>query len=154
MLERIATPSALAHKWKITKIPWEQRVDPKKYYMVVELCTGDRIGVESTLSPKDDSFIAFPLAARGKVFGIWLFARTKPLTRAYREEDKAVCEELSRRAALAIDNIRLYQDAESANQAKDHFLAALSHELRTPLTPALMLSEALLGKSPSSSLSC
>lgn len=28
--------------------------------------------------------------------------------------------------------------AESANQAKDRFLAALSHELRTPLTPVLM----------------
>lgn len=28
--------------------------------------------------------------------------------------------------------------AESANAAKDHFLATLSHELRTPLTPALM----------------
>lgn len=33
--------------------------------------------------------------------------------------------------------------AESANQAKDHFLAALSHELRTPLTPVLMISQQL-----------
>jgi signal transduction histidine kinase len=48
---------------------------------------------------------------------------------------------------MAIDNIRLYRAAESANLAKDHFLAALSHELRTPLTPALLLSESLLGTS-------
>ena len=33
--------------------------------------------------------------------------------------------------------------AESANQAKDHFLAALSHELRTPLAPVLIAVEAL-----------
>lgn len=33
--------------------------------------------------------------------------------------------------------------AERANQAKDHFLAALSHELRTPLTPALLLLSSL-----------
>lgn len=59
------------------------------------------------------------------------------------EEDTLACQELARRAALAIDNIRLYQEAENANNAKDNFLAALSHELRTPLTPALLLSETL-----------
>ena len=33
--------------------------------------------------------------------------------------------------------------AEHANQAKDHFIAALSHELRTPLTPVLAILSAL-----------
>lgn len=39
------------------------------------------------------------------------------------------------------ENTRLHmakEMAESANMAKDHFLAVLSHELRTPLTPVLM----------------
>jgi PAS domain S-box-containing protein len=35
--------------------------------------------------------------------------------------------------------------AESANAAKDRFLAVLSHELRTPLTPVLMLVDSLRG---------
>ncbi len=40
-----------------------------------------------------------------------------------------------RHAELEVDRAR--QEAEAANQAKDHFLATLSHELRTPLTPVL-----------------
>jgi CheY-like chemotaxis protein len=39
---------------------------------------------------------------------------------------------------LAADELRMLKEsAESANRAKDHFLAVLSHELRTPLTPVL-----------------
>ncbi|SDV51591.1 hybrid sensor histidine kinase/response regulator [Chitinasiproducens palmae] len=41
-------------------------------------------------------------------------------------------------ARMAADALRVAKEqAETANQAKDHFLAVLSHELRTPLTPIL-----------------
>lgn len=41
------------------------------------------------------------------------------------------------------------QAAETANAAKDNFLAVLSHELRTPLTPALAATSALISAPPS-----
>ncbi len=47
------------------------------------------------------------------------------------------------------DELRLAkEEAETANQAKDHFLAILSHELRTPLNPILLATSAMLETTP------
>ncbi|MBW3552890.1 MAG: GAF domain-containing protein [Gemmatimonadetes bacterium] len=50
------------------------------------------------------------------------------------EQDFHFATELGERAALAMENARLYQAAESANRAKTNFLSVMSHELRTPLS--------------------
>jgi signal transduction histidine kinase/ActR/RegA family two-component response regulator len=93
------------------------------------------------------SLLLLPLAARGQTLGVMLLAMAAESGRAYGEDDLVVGRELSYRAALAIDNARLYTEAETANRAKDQFLAVLSHELRTPITPVLM-SALRLGQDP------
>ncbi|HEX6900936.1 MAG TPA: ATP-binding protein [Thermoanaerobaculia bacterium] len=105
----------------------------------------DLLAAFDHLDPR--SLLVLPLAARGQSLGVLLLAMAVESGRAYNQEDLVVGGELAYRAALAIDNARLYTQAETANRAKDHFLAVLSHELRTPITPVLM-SALRLGQDP------
>jgi PAS domain S-box-containing protein len=91
------------------------------------------------------SAMIVPLSVRGRTFGAITFV-TAESKRRYEEPDLAFAEDLGRRAAVAIENARLYRDAQESNRLKDEFLATVSHELRTPLTAMLGWAHLLRGR--------
>jgi signal transduction histidine kinase len=88
------------------------------------------------------SYLSVPLEARGRILGALTLVSTTPGHR-FEEEDLGFHGDLARRAAVAVDNARLYREVQEANRAKADFLAVMSHELRTPLNAVLGYSDLL-----------
>jgi PAS domain S-box-containing protein len=85
------------------------------------------------------AYICWPLFIRERVFGSLVFLSRDP-ERRYSDSDIEVAKDVAGRMATALDNVGLYELAQSeraklqeASRAKDMFLATVSHELRTPL---------------------
>jgi signal transduction histidine kinase len=96
------------------------------------------------------SLLISPLARRGQVLGHVTLTRDRG-GQAYTREDESLLDDLTHRAAQAIENARLYGEAQAAVVARDEFLSIASHELRTPLTSLRLALENLrrvVGRQP------
>ena len=83
------------------------------------------------LAPR--SLLMLPFVVRGTTIGVLALYATRAL-RHYTHDDLALAEELVRRAAMALDNAQLYQEAQEAIREREAFLLVASHEVKNPLT--------------------
>ncbi len=94
----------------------------------------DNTGQEGSDEERDlgPAMIA-PLLAQGGVLGTMTIAAGET-GRTYTPADLALLEDLASRVSLALENARLYREAQHALQVRDDFLASIAHDLRSPLT--------------------
>ncbi|WP_437747620.1 ATP-binding sensor histidine kinase [Sorangium sp. So ce1504] len=88
------------------------------------------------------SSITVPLVARGQPLGALNVVSSVP-GRRYEDADLEFVQEVARRAAMAIDNSRLYRAAQEAVRMRDEFLTVATHELNTPMTSLTLTLEAM-----------
>ncbi|WNG43246.1 PAS domain S-box protein [Archangium minus] len=91
----------------------------------------EHFSLQCALAPR--SMLLVPLVARGRTLGVVTLASTAESGRRYGPVDLTLAEGLAGRAALTIDNARLYKESQQAAHVRDDVLAVVSHDLRNPL---------------------
>jgi PAS domain S-box-containing protein len=83
------------------------------------------------------SAISVPLRVEERVLGAITLVSARS-DRRYGRDDLRLAQLLADRAALSVENARLYREAQAASQVRDEVLSIVSHDLRNPLNTILL----------------
>lgn len=100
------------------------------------------LGLMRELAPS--SLLVVPLTARGRTLGA-LSLFSSDTARTHSDDELGFAMDLARRAALAVDNARLYREARDAVAVRDEVLGVVSHDLGNPLSAVLVSARVIDG---------
>ncbi len=94
------------------------------------------------LEPRSSALV--PLVSRGRALGLINLVWTQPHEPSEMEALVELARGAADRAAVAIENARLYREAREAVRVREDVVAIVSHDLRNPLNAILLTAAALL----------
>lgn len=85
-------------------------------------------------APDTDTFtqLTVPILRANRTIGVLVLEST--VAGLFDQQDLGFITRLTEHATIAIDNARLFQEVQAANEAKTEFIRFVSHELKTPMT--------------------
>lgn len=87
------------------------------------------------------SWLRIPIALHGVVYGFFTLAAEEG--RQLPKDTIDVVSELALRTATAVENARIYHEAQDALHKREEFLSVVAHEIRSPLTTVRLATQAL-----------
>ncbi len=112
--------------------PLENIVEPDKPRLFSDRGAHDEVHAAALRDMGVRSMMTVPLSAHGRTLGK-LSLCVAESGRSYSQHDLALTEQIAYRAALALDNARLYEAAQRAVRSREDLLSIVSHDLKNPL---------------------
>ncbi len=109
--------------------------------------TPDRPSIVESCDPR--AVMLVPVTARDRAVGLLGFIMAES-RRSYGPADLEFANDLASRMAMAIDNARLFNDAQRAIRVREDVLSIVSHDLKSPLSGIRLNADLMMAAAPPS----